>query len=209
MAAEYTAAIRTVQPTGPYLLGGWSLGGVVALEMAQQFLAEGERIGLLAFLDTTIPQGRANAQYSSVIEASGLEYGLDITLEELAELGPDEQLPFLWNHAQKLGVIDEEAPPDVVEQVLDDLKSIFHAHVHVASEYALRPYPGQITLFRPQDAPVEVPVPDDRGWGRLAGSVDVHFVPGLHHTMVKEPHIQVLAARLRECIASAVDITAD
>jgi thioesterase domain-containing protein/acyl carrier protein len=205
MAAEYMAAIRTVQPRGPYFLGGWSLGGVVTYEMAQQFLAQGEPVGLLALLDSTIPHGEANARYSSDRDRSGLEYGLDITLEELAKLDPDQQLPYLWNHARKLGVLEEDAPAEVVQQVLDDLKCIFHAHVRLATEYALRPYPGEITLFRPQDAPVDVPTPRDRGWGRLGRSVDVHFVPGQHHTMVKEPNIQVLAARLRDCISRAID----
>src|SRR5262249_28742107 len=52
MAAEYVAAIRTVQPAGPYLLGGWSLGGVAAFEVAQQLTAADERVDLLALLDT-------------------------------------------------------------------------------------------------------------------------------------------------------------
>ena len=55
MAAEYVAAIRELQPRGPYLLGGWSAGGLVALEMAQQLLARGESIQILALLDT-IPE---------------------------------------------------------------------------------------------------------------------------------------------------------
>ena len=55
MAAEYVAAIREVQPRGPYLLGGWSAGGLVALEMAQQLRAQGESIRMLALLDT-IPE---------------------------------------------------------------------------------------------------------------------------------------------------------
>jgi thioesterase domain-containing protein len=205
MAAEYTDAIRTVQATGPYFLGGWSLGGVVAYEMAQLFLAQGDQVALLALLDTTIPHGDANQEFSRQADNSGLEYGLDMTLAELAELDADEQLPYLWSHAQKLGLIDENARSDVVHQILDDLKRIFHAHVQLASEYALRPYPGQITLFRPKDAPVEVPTPVDRGWGRLVGSVKVHFVPGQHHTMVNEPNVQTLAALLRDCMQTALE----
>src|SRR5262249_45612234 len=47
MAAEYVAAIRAVQPHGPYHLGGWSMGGVVAYEIAQQLRKQGESLGLL------------------------------------------------------------------------------------------------------------------------------------------------------------------
>ena len=51
-AAHYVEEIRTVQPRGPYYLGGTSLGGIVAFEMAQQLVAQGERVGLLALIDT-------------------------------------------------------------------------------------------------------------------------------------------------------------
>jgi amino acid adenylation domain-containing protein len=201
MAAEYVAAIRAVQPEGPYQLGGWSLGGVVALETAQQLLALGESVGLLVFLDTTIPLGPSNQDYAQEVDRSGREYGLDLTLEQLGQLGPDEQLPYLWQHVQKLGLVEADTPLSLVQQLLDDLKRLFHAHVRLASEYAVRPYPGRITLFRPAEAPVLVATPPDRGWGKLADSVEVHFVPGQHHTMVKEPHVQVLAQVLSGLLA--------
>jgi amino acid adenylation domain-containing protein len=203
MAAEYVAAVRAVQPEGPYHLGGWSLGGVVALEMAQQLLAGGGSVGLLAFLDTTLPFGPANAKYREEGDELGREYGLDMTLEQLGRLGPEEQLPYLWQHVQRLGLVEPDTPLALVRQMLDDLKRLFHAHVRLASEYAVRPYPGRITLFRPSESPVAVSGRADRGWGRLAEGVDVHFVPGHHHTMVKEPHVQVLARELRACLGKA------
>jgi thioesterase domain-containing protein len=58
-------------------------------------------------------------------------------------------------------------------------------------------------LFRPTDAPFAVTMQRDRGWGRLAAGVDVHFVPGQHHSMVKEPYIQVLARILGDCLRRA------
>ena len=51
MAAWYIQALQPCSPTGPYLLGGWSMGGVVAFEMAQQLHAQGQRVALLALLD--------------------------------------------------------------------------------------------------------------------------------------------------------------
>jgi thioesterase domain-containing protein len=196
MAAEYVAAIRSVKPQGPYHLGGWSMGGVIAYEMAQQLSKQGQSIGLLALLDTTIPYNAANAPYAEDAAQSAREYGLDLTLEELDRLGPEEQLPYLWDHVRKLGLVDDDMPLPLVQQILDDLKRLFHAHIKLGSDYALRPYPGRITLFRPQETPVPVQTAPDRNWGELAAAVDVHFVPGQHHTMVKEPHVQVLARQL-------------
>jgi thioesterase domain-containing protein len=66
----------------------------------------------------------------------------------------------------------------------------------LANDYIIRPYPGRITLFRPTESVVLVPTIPDRGWGKVASAVEVHFVPGHHHTMVKEPQVQVLAQQL-------------
>jgi amino acid adenylation domain-containing protein len=203
MAAEYVAAIRSIQPHGPYHLGGWSMGGVVAYEMAQHLRQQGQAVGLLALLDTTIPQNAANAAFAPDGEQSAREYGLDLTLEELDRLGPEEQLPYLWQHVCKLGLIDADTPLPLVRQILDDLKRLFHAHIQLANDYAIQPYPGRVTLFRPTDVPVAVPTAPDRNWGKLAAEVEIHFVPGHHHSMVKEPHAQVLAQQLRLCLRQA------
>jgi thioesterase domain-containing protein len=202
MAAEYVAAVREVQPHGPYLLGGWSGGGLIAVEMAQQLRGAGESIGILALLDTTPP----TAQDPDGAELAGREYGLDLSLEELARLGPDEQLPYLWQHAMRLGLVDPDVPQDVAQQVLDDLKRLFHHHMVLIEAYRVRPYPGTITLLRPADAPFSVPTARDRGWGSLAAAVDIHFVPGQHHSMVKEPHVQALARQLEDCLRRVEDV---
>src|SRR5262249_43710905 len=108
MAAEYLRVIQSIQSQGPYHLGGWSLGGVVALEVAQQSLRQNQEVGLLGFLDTTVPSGPD-------ADSSGQEFGLDLSLEELGNLGPAEQLPYLWQRVQKLGLVENDAPPEVVE----------------------------------------------------------------------------------------------
>jgi thioesterase domain-containing protein len=199
MAAEYIMAIRSVRPEGPYHLGGWSAGGVIAYEMAQQLRAQGEVVGLLALLDTTIPVNAANSPYAEDADLSAREYGLNVTLEELDRMGPEEQLPYLWDHVRKLGLVEDDTPLPLVQQILDDLKRLFHAHITLVNDYVVRPYPGRLTLFRPSDSPIAHATPPDRNWGKLAAGVDVHFVPGLHHTMVKDPHVRVIADLLRTC----------
>jgi thioesterase domain-containing protein len=203
MAADYVAAVRAVQPQGPYYLGGRSMGGVVALEMAQQLLARGQSIGLLALLDTTIPTSDANRDFAEPADLGGRAYGLDISLEELDRLGPEGQLPYLWEYVHRLGLVETDMPAAVVQQILNDLKRLFHAHIQLANAYVIRPYPGRITLFRPTEAIVPLATAPDRNWGKVAAAVDVHYVPGHHHTMVKEPHVEVLARALDECLRQA------
>src|SRR5262249_46089308 len=128
---------------------------------------------------------------------------LDLSLEALSQLGPEEQLPYLWQHALKLGLIEPEVPLEVAEQVLNELKRLFHQHMVLINEYVVRPYAGRVTLFRPPEAPDAVATPPDKGWTKLLGDVDVQFVPGQHHSMVKEPHVQELARRLKDCLGGA------
>jgi thioesterase domain-containing protein len=154
---------------------------------------------MLALLDT-IPE---TADDPSWADKPGMEYGLDLSLQELSQLGPDQQLPYLWQHALRLGLIESNVPMQVAHQVIDELKRIFHHHMMLTDHYVVRPYTGRITLIRPSDAPFAVPTLHGRGWERFAADVEVHFVPGQHHSMVKEPHVQDLARTLEACLRQA------
>ena len=75
MAANYLNAIRAVQPKGPYYVGGWSLGGKIAFEMANQLIAAGEKVGLLLMFDTGVPIGtleRSVAKFRRSISRTAL-----------------------------------------------------------------------------------------------------------------------------------------
>ena len=205
-ARDYIGAIRSFQPTGPYRLGGWSLGGLFALEMATQLLASGVAVEQLLLLDTAIPDGAAQLVPSEVLVSAGREYGVNLSLRELNDLHPDEQLPLLWQHAKSLGVLREETPPEVVTQVLQDLKSLFHHHMELATRYQVQPYAGEITLIRPREVPFEQSLSPDRGWGFVAQSVKVRYVSGHHHSMVQMPHVIELAAAI-ELVPSEQPIT--
>jgi thioesterase domain-containing protein len=197
MAADYVAAIKTVQPAGPYVLGGWSLGGLVAYEMAQQLLQQGEQVRQLILLDTTIPVGSTDLVPAAEQVNVGLEYGIELSLDELAALAPEEQLPFLWQHAQQLGVLSDDSPPDVVERALRELQGLFHHHVQLSRSYRPLPLAADVLLIRPREVPFELQVREDRGWSFLARSVQVRFVAGHHHSMVQQPHVQELAAAVQ------------
>ncbi len=203
MAADYIAALKTYQPTGPYTLGGWSLGGLVAYEMAQQLSAAGTEVKQLLLLDTTIPEGSTSLVPIEELVNVGLEYGIEMTLDQLGELAPAEQLPFLWEHAKGLGVIDDQSPPEVVAQVLDDLQSLFHHHIQLACIYPIERFEGKIALFRPSEIPFDLNVSPDRGWRHLAREVSVCFVPGHHHSMVQPPHVQHLAQAITRALSNA------
>jgi thioesterase domain-containing protein/acyl carrier protein len=97
MAADYLDQIRTVQPSGPYHLLGWSFGGVVAHEMAVQLQADGETVSLLGLLDAypaqSLTDGRPGALRLSVEDSSRIpephRAALTATLDKNARLMAD------------------------------------------------------------------------------------------------------------------------
>jgi thioesterase domain-containing protein/acyl carrier protein len=216
-AAHYVKAMREVEPVGPYLLGGWSFGGLVAFEMAQQLNGRGEEVALLALLDPMhpFPGGAYGDTFDSKDPAVIVEqiskltgWGPGIDPIHLKRLSHEEQLNSIIETGRRTSLL----PPGIgTENVIDWLRG-FREKLKAASRYVPRVYAGRITLFRlegtryadPQE-PQKRLDPVSR-WSRLSKeTIDVHTVPGTHHTMVLEPHVRVLAERLRRCIGEAVD----
>src|SRR5262249_23036704 len=91
MAAHYLTAMRTVQAHGPYFVGGWSVGGLVAFEMARQLEIEGEEVGLLALIDSLPPGHDA---YSRATPAS---FALDRSAQLLPGDAPASTVKALFD----------------------------------------------------------------------------------------------------------------
>src|SRR6185369_12996311 len=113
MATQYLEAMLEVQPEGPYLLGGWSMGGAVAFEMAQQLRMRGERVAMLALLDSYVPVvGLRNSQDDlAVLRSFAVDLGitldrLTLPLDNLRTLGQDELLACLLEQATAAEIVD-------------------------------------------------------------------------------------------------------
>jgi thioesterase domain-containing protein len=204
MAAYYINAMQSVEPEGPYLLGGWSMGGVVAFEMAQQLHAQGQKVALLALLDGRIPTADEKfpeEDYEAVLLVEryfGISFG---PLESLAQLPKDEQLAFMLEQAKSAGLVPEEIDVSEARRFVDLLKSDLRA----TQDYRLRLYPGRITLFKASEALAGTSPDPTLGWSEWASAgVEVHLVPGNHANLVYEPHVEVLAEKLSACISQAL-----
>ena len=199
MASLYIQAVRTVQPEGPYRLASWSMGVVIAYEMACQLRESGQDVSLLALFD----QGPVLPAAEPVDDAAYLVsvFGKDLPLVEadLRRLTAEEQIQFVWAAARKAHFIFPNITLDQFEHFVRILRTQTEAWRH----YHPRSYSGKVTLFRAERQPEDGPVARDMGWGGLATQVDVIDVPGDHLTMIHLPHVKPLSQKLRQCLQYA------
>jgi thioesterase domain-containing protein len=202
MAAHYISAMRSVQAEGPYLLGGWSMGGVVAFEMAQQLHALGQRAALLALLDTRIPTAEddfTDEDFEVTLLVDFVRYfGLSLDpRNSLARLPKHALLELVLEHAKRAGLMPADIEVSQAQPFIDLCKADFRA----TRKYVLQQYPGRITLFKASQELTETSSDPTLGWSEWAtGGADVHVVPGNHATMVYKPHVEALAKELRTCL---------
>lgn len=176
------------------------MGGLIAFEMAQQLHAQGERVDLLALLDTRIipaDEKSPEADLDAMLLADFFRYfGLSLDLlESFARLPKDEVLSHVLELAQRAGLV----PPDVeisqAHRFVELLKSDFQA----SRNYELHRYPGRVTLFKAGEELAESSPDPTLGWSEwTVEEVEVHVVPGNHANMVYEPHVKGLAEKLRD-----------
>jgi len=213
-ASRYLQEIRQVQPNGPYFLGGFCYGGVIAFEMAQQLQRQGQTVGLLLVIDTIIPETAIKPAEDDdakfllrMAEAIKTNSKIDFSIpfEELRDLPINEQF-HLVNKKANFIFSDTE-----IKDFLRYYK-LFKAHVQAMRDYVPQAYPHSMTLFRANEEIIhdfENPEfhTDDPllGWGKFSSHpIQVIEVPGDHFSIFIEPNIQELAKQLRICIDNAL-----
>jgi thioesterase domain-containing protein len=191
MAARYIDEIRTVQPEGPYVMGGMSFGGRVAFEMAHRLRAQGHDVALLALFDTYGPELRPSSWRN--------RHRVEFHLTQLERRGPRAKLGYvldrcLWVAA---GMAYDVSRATGVS-LLRPSRHVALANGRASRRFFPDVYPGRVTLFRAQVQPRRYRHDPQLGWGGLAtGGLEIHEVPGDHFTMWEQPHVRVLAERLR------------
>lgn len=205
MAAQYVKEIRTVQPHGPYFLGGYCLGGAIAFEVAQQLRAKGEQIALLALFDTMNcsklrPPSIWDETYQ-ICQRSAFHVAnfLSLDSESRAHFF-SEKMNALRSRLPVWGsMLLSRFPINSRETVSESrvLGEIWQANERAYLNYIPQPYPGKVTDFRPLKQYRGLHNPDLK-WDRLAeGGQEVVVLPVNAPSMLFEPFVKHLAAALR------------
>lgn len=189
MAADYVAAIRRTQPHGPYLLGGWSYGGIIAYEIARELKAAGESVGLLALID------------------SGQVYSFAVLLTMLRGHGVDLLSRLSAPSAEQLQLFREQtAPARLVPAGADDAMALriyenLIACMRGLLDYHLKPYDGEAVLFRAREPYVRKRRDPEDEWRELCSTLSVIPTAGNHLTVIHDPNVQELASHIRDALA--------
>lgn len=200
LARRYLVSIRAHQPRGPYHLGGWCFGGVIAYEAARQLEADGETVAELVLFDSRAPipeNAPADADDATLLSwfarDLAVPYGkiLHIAPEELRTLAGGDMFAHVLRRAREIEVLPADA---------DTARLYRYFEVYLANGIALQTYEagdynGPFTLFRADEEPADYgPL---LGWNRMVSrAINVVAVPGDHNSMMYEPHVQTLAERI-------------
>ncbi|MEO1433183.1 MAG: non-ribosomal peptide synthetase, partial [Cyanobacteria bacterium J06633_8] len=206
MASDYIKAIREIQPSGAYLIGGYSSGGLIAFEIASQLQAAGESIENLLIIDThppltdskieTIPDNET-ALLIFIIEQIGLHFNAEIKLdyEELAALDEVKRLDYALQVLQNYQIF----APNSGKNLVAGLVNVYKANSQASLNYQPLAINADISLFKTEALAKQFPNNSTLGWDKLTSeTVDIRTVKGTHDNLLQEPSVIELSTAIQE-----------
>ncbi len=177
IAKHYVAEMTSVQPEGPYMLGGYSFGGIVAYEMACQLKAAGHDVPLLALFDMPIPK-----------------HFIETMEDEDKFYEPLKRTVMRWLVKWSLRSGNIRSLKLRHFHIIDNYDKAILA-------YRPKPYSGPVTIFKAE----RTSGPDDMGWSTLVtGPLDIKVLPGDHYSLIKDPEVVRLVKELSMSIDHAL-----
>ena len=211
MATHYVNELQEFKPNGPYCIGGWSMGSLIAFEMAQQLQGLGQQVALLALIDPPVVpvDSRQKKQEDQVSLAARFikdfvalnDSGLPKLENDFSDIESDQQAYHICEQLKEAHIV----PADFEFSQIQTLLNVFKANLDAMWTYKPRPYTGQITLIKASKQPKEINISETLGWEKFAKEkIEVHKVPGDHYTMMQRTHVHILAEKLSICIQNSL-----
>ncbi len=217
MAAHYIAEIRTLQPQGPYLLGGWCLGGDVAFEMAQQLQAQGQEVALLVMVHNPLPGYPRPLPGCSAMQQKiyRLRARFDREWCNFYEVAPSQKAAYLVERGQSMWQrlqIKFESRFDpllrrlgVAHSQVYEKEVLADAHLKAYAAYSAKAYAGNVLLIRAQKQPLGTESDWALGWDRLiTGKLSICGIPGYPIGLLDEPRVKQVAEAVANALSNAL-----
>lgn len=194
MAAAYIEELKQFRPGFPYLLGGFSFGGIVAYEIAQQLLSQGHKVPLLVLTDTPDPQQMRKFNDSADILQYLFSDILEGSTEKLREMSVEEQLSYLLEKAKRTPHTNP-----YLQHINASTFKIWLAHQEIALHYEPQPYSGHMLFFRHTERMESFPANPHIPWiDRAQGGIEIYQIPGNHFSMNSRPHVKTMGKHLQK-----------
>ncbi|MDJ0837510.1 MAG: amino acid adenylation domain-containing protein [Acidobacteriota bacterium] len=198
MAKVYIEAMRKIQPEGPYHIGGWSLGGMIAFEMGRQLAAANEEVKLLALFDAYPPELLTRPEEDNhfalqFLQDAAAEQGKtwSVTQKDLEHIPAYQRDEHIFNLARKADLL----PPEIDLDRWEAISEVVAANGEATFNYRPGPYAGKVTLFRAeQKGANQKDTSPAQGWDAYA-EVEVHPQNGTHLTIMTQPDLVKALAR--------------
>ena len=214
LAAVYLADLRAFLPHGPYCLGGYCFGGVVAFEMSRQLQLQGEPVEFLGLINSTAP----NSTYTQFEWTPGSAVRFTTNLARRgyysARMRPGELSRYMfWKLQSSLipranGV---RATHESAAEINDDWvdlsqyneveRRVWKKHLNALRQYRPQRYPGRVWLFRSPVHLLRCSFEPDYGWRELAtGGLFIHVIPAAHEALMLQPTVRDLAQTIKRSL---------
>ncbi len=219
MARQYVDELRSLQPEGPYHLGGYCFGGNIAWEMARQLWEQHQPVAFLALFEASpIKGGFERPRWWRPRFAFDFTLNLGHWLRYLMSLEASARRSLLRRKMQSAfrklvwrarRPADGARPIDLdsivdASQIPESERRLWHAHLRIIEDHVSAPYPGHVHLFRTHRQPLWCSFDPTYGWRELAGGgVTLRFIPGAHENIFMEPHVRHTAEELRQALKQA------
>lgn len=199
VAARYLTEVKEHEPDGPYIIMGYSFGGIIAYEMAKQLIEEGKEVQILGMLDTYAKIPVTKTKLALYAQKSWRQFKKAAFFGRSFVTRPAQTYRY-----QKLILkrkFDKNFAETEDEQVYDYSPEVIEAYDSAYNNYVMQPLNVAIDLFRVKERIYYLDDPDYLGWKRYAGKgVHVHSIPGDHKTFLIPPNSGVLATILQDVV---------
>ena len=208
-AAEYVPLIKAIQPEGPYVFVGWSLGGILAYEVARQMEEEGIEVAYVGLLDTVMPgtkipdtKDEVRKRWERYAAFAKKTYNVDypIPYDKLVDSDDEGQIRIITDLVKLSGA---KIPGGIIEH--QRTSWLDNRAIQTAE---LKEYGGHVTLYLADkyhdDAialePAYATREEHGGWGPVVKDLEIVYVGGDHLAVVDEPYIGKIAAHLSKTL---------
>jgi acyl-CoA synthetase (AMP-forming)/AMP-acid ligase II/thioesterase domain-containing protein/acyl carrier protein len=202
IAREHVQTILDARPEGPYIIGGWCVGGLVAYEIAQQLRMQDKEVALLVLFDTDCP--KSQSENSVVAQAASLKEKLGFHMTTLRQVELSRAPAYVLERLQTFGEKFRRRAWQVLYslhvtmgvRINPKLRDFEELVYFAARHYRPQPYDGRVLLLRRRLRPTEHDQDGQVDWSELLERLAVRDIPGDHRDMFLEPYVEFTAQTL-------------